>query len=185
VLRSLARPAWTPDRSPPPLFQVWVNGRTASSAEVLAAALKDNCRARVVGSKTFGKGIIQVSRHGSKVMAYWGRGRGEAVCGNWNLQAGIHRATQAACKGVVVRITAALGWSASRRLRRALYRRVNIVANRRGRRGWAREGIVQARDFGATPIARGGRGGGWGKDNCRARVQDVWEGDYTGESAGD
>eukprot|EP00967_Tisochrysis_lutea_P121159 scaffold199459_cov30-Tisochrysis_lutea.AAC.2 len=41
-------------------LQVWVNSRTASSAEVLAAALKDNCRARVVGTKTFGKGVIQV-----------------------------------------------------------------------------------------------------------------------------
>mmetsp|Transcript_44239 Transcript_44239/g.146584 ORF Transcript_44239/g.146584 Transcript_44239/m.146584 type:complete len:138 (-) Transcript_44239:140-553(-) len=40
-------------------LQVWVNGRTASSAEVLAAALHDNCRAKVVGAKTYGKGIIQ------------------------------------------------------------------------------------------------------------------------------
>lgn len=62
ALGSPARPASTAG-----VAQVWVNGRTASSAEVLAAALKDNCRARLVGSKTFGKGIIQVSRtaHGS------------------------------------------------------------------------------------------------------------------------
>jgi len=40
-------------------LQVWVDARTASSSEVLAAALHDNCRARVVGSRTYGKGVIQ------------------------------------------------------------------------------------------------------------------------------
>lgn len=32
---------------------------SASSAEVLAASLRDNCRATVVGEKTYGKGVIQ------------------------------------------------------------------------------------------------------------------------------
>jgi len=36
-----------------------VDGRTASAAEIFAAALQDNRRAVVVGSKTFGKGRIQ------------------------------------------------------------------------------------------------------------------------------
>jgi len=36
-----------------------VNGGTASSSEVVTCALKDNRRARVVGTKTFGKGLIQ------------------------------------------------------------------------------------------------------------------------------
>ena len=36
-----------------------VDAKTASSAEVLAAALHDNCRARVVGKTTYGKGVIQ------------------------------------------------------------------------------------------------------------------------------
>jgi len=40
-------------------LQVWVNQGTASSGEVLAAALRDNCRAKLVGSTTYGKGIIQ------------------------------------------------------------------------------------------------------------------------------
>ncbi|MBR1608258.1 MAG: PDZ domain-containing protein, partial [Kiritimatiellae bacterium] len=38
---------------------VIVNGGTASAAELLAAALRDNGRATVVGSKTYGKGTVQ------------------------------------------------------------------------------------------------------------------------------
>lgn len=41
-----------------PLYLL-VDGRTASAAEIFAAALKDNRRATVVGTKTFGKGRIQ------------------------------------------------------------------------------------------------------------------------------
>ena len=40
-------------------LEVWVNGRSASSSEVLAGALHDNCRASVVGSRSYGKGLIQ------------------------------------------------------------------------------------------------------------------------------
>ena len=36
-----------------------MNGGTASAAEVLAGALQDNGRARLVGERTFGKGLIQ------------------------------------------------------------------------------------------------------------------------------
>ena len=39
---------------------VLINGGTASSAEVLSAALRDNGRATLIGTKSFGKGIMQV-----------------------------------------------------------------------------------------------------------------------------
>jgi carboxyl-terminal processing protease len=38
---------------------VLVDGSTASAAEIVAAALRDDGRARLVGSRTFGKGVIQ------------------------------------------------------------------------------------------------------------------------------
>ena len=38
---------------------VLVDGQTASSAEILAGALRDNGRAELFGSTTFGKGRIQ------------------------------------------------------------------------------------------------------------------------------
>jgi len=37
---------------------VVVNGNTASAAEVMTAALKENGRATIVGEQTFGKGTI-------------------------------------------------------------------------------------------------------------------------------
>ena len=45
-----------PDASP---LAVLVNARTASAAEIVAAALRDNCRAPLVGARTYGKGLIQ------------------------------------------------------------------------------------------------------------------------------
>ena len=38
---------------------LWMDGRTASASEVLAAALHDNCRATLAGQPSFGKGLIQ------------------------------------------------------------------------------------------------------------------------------
>ena len=36
-----------------------VNENSASASEILAGALKDNNRAKIVGTKTYGKGVIQ------------------------------------------------------------------------------------------------------------------------------
>jgi C-terminal processing protease CtpA/Prc len=40
-------------------LSVIVNGGTASAAEVLAGAIQDNRRGTIVGTPTFGKGLIQ------------------------------------------------------------------------------------------------------------------------------
>ncbi len=40
-------------------YTVLINGNTASAAEIVAAAIKDNHGGKLVGTKTFGKGIIQ------------------------------------------------------------------------------------------------------------------------------
>lgn len=46
--------------SPDVEIVVLVNGGTASSAEILSSTLKDNNRATVIGSTTYGKGIMQI-----------------------------------------------------------------------------------------------------------------------------
>jgi carboxyl-terminal processing protease len=38
---------------------LWIDGTSASASEVFAGALHDNCRAAVMGDKSFGKGLIQ------------------------------------------------------------------------------------------------------------------------------
>jgi carboxyl-terminal processing protease len=38
---------------------IWLDGSSASASEVLAGSLRDNCRAIVMGEKSFGKGLIQ------------------------------------------------------------------------------------------------------------------------------
>ena len=55
---------------------VLVDGRTASAAEVLAAALADRGRAVVVGSATFGKGLVQTIAplpDGGELYVTWSR----------------------------------------------------------------------------------------------------------------
>ena len=41
---------------------VLVNENTASASEILTAALKENNAATVIGSRTYGKGVTQISR---------------------------------------------------------------------------------------------------------------------------
>lgn len=38
---------------------IWIDGRSASASEVLSGALRDNCRAVVMGDTSFGKGLVQ------------------------------------------------------------------------------------------------------------------------------
>ncbi len=55
---------------------VLVDGRTASAAEILAAALSDNGRAMVVGSSTYGKGLVQTigpMPDGGELFITWSR----------------------------------------------------------------------------------------------------------------
>jgi carboxyl-terminal processing protease len=55
---------------------VTVDGRTASAAEILAAALADRGRAVVVGSATFGKGLVQTITplpDGGELFVTWSR----------------------------------------------------------------------------------------------------------------
>ncbi|MEY4764853.1 MAG: hypothetical protein RI907_1526 [Pseudomonadota bacterium] len=55
------RDAWPDELKHLPLV-VLLNGGTASGAEFIAAALRDNDRAKLVGSKTFGRGSVQTWR---------------------------------------------------------------------------------------------------------------------------
>ncbi|KAM7271075.1 hypothetical protein ACFE04_030289 [Oxalis oulophora] len=47
------------DAAPLVTAPVMVNGKTASASEIVASALHDNCKAVLVGERTFGKGLIQ------------------------------------------------------------------------------------------------------------------------------
>ena len=55
---------------------ILVDGRTASAAEIMAAALEDNGRAVVVGSSTLGKGLVQTIAplpDGGELFVTWSR----------------------------------------------------------------------------------------------------------------
>ncbi len=65
---------------------VLVDGRTASAAEIMAAALQDNGRAVVVGSSTLGKGLVQTIAplpDGGELFVTWSR---VLAPGGWPLQ---------------------------------------------------------------------------------------------------
>jgi carboxyl-terminal processing protease len=40
---------------------ILVNGHTASASEILTAAVKDKGQGKIVGKKTYGKGVVQTS----------------------------------------------------------------------------------------------------------------------------
>jgi carboxyl-terminal processing protease len=64
------------DLAPGQPVVVLVDGRTASAAEVLAAALADDGRGVVVGSTTFGKGLVQAATplpDGGTLVLTWAR----------------------------------------------------------------------------------------------------------------
>jgi carboxyl-terminal processing protease len=67
-LKEESHKAQNPDAFTMPLV-VLVDGETASAAEVVAGALKENNRARLVGQTTFGKGSIQTMIQFDKVPA--------------------------------------------------------------------------------------------------------------------
>jgi carboxyl-terminal processing protease len=65
---------------------IMVDGRTASSAEIVSAALSDRGRAVVVGSSTLGKGLIQIViplSNGAEVLISWSR---VLAPGGWPVQ---------------------------------------------------------------------------------------------------
>ena len=65
---------------------ILVDGRTASAAEIMAAALEDNGRAVVVGSSTLGKGLVQTISplpDGGELFVTWSR---VLAPGGWPLQ---------------------------------------------------------------------------------------------------
>lgn len=65
-----------PDRAGGLPLVVLIDGRSASAAEVVAAALGDRRRAAVIGSATLGKGLIQVVlplSNGGELLVSWAR----------------------------------------------------------------------------------------------------------------
>ena len=65
---------------------ILVDGRTASAAEIMAAALADNGRAVVIGSSTLGKGLVQTIAplpDGGELFVTWSR---VLAPGGWPIQ---------------------------------------------------------------------------------------------------
>ncbi|WP_376090774.1 S41 family peptidase [Roseomonas sp. CCTCC AB2023176] len=97
---------------------VLVDGRTASAAEVMAAALADRGRAVVVGSATLGKGLIQILvplPNGAELALSWSR---ILAPRGWPIQA----------LGVIPSVCTSLGAEATARALAALAQDENVLA---------------------------------------------------------
>lgn len=51
-------------------YVILVNGYSASASEILTAAVKDNGQGKIVGTKTYGKGVVQITQKLSDGSAY-------------------------------------------------------------------------------------------------------------------
>ncbi len=62
-----------------------INGNSASASEILTLALKENLDAKVVGTKSFGKGTVQETRQLSSgamvkyTVSYWLSPKGNSI----------------------------------------------------------------------------------------------------------
>jgi carboxyl-terminal processing protease len=125
-----------------------VDGRTASAAEVLAAALSDRGRAVVVGSSTFGKGLVQTLTtlpDGGELFVTWSR---VLAPRGWPIQG----------LGVLPQICTSLGIDALQRQLQALASGVQPMAGAIARARNMRAGVPAAEILAirsACPAAEG------------------------------
>ena len=128
---------------------VLVDGRSASAAEIMAAALLEQGRAVVVGSSTLGKGLVQTIAtlpDGGELFVSWSR---VLAPGGWPLQS----------LGVLPQVCTSLGQAALREQLASLSRGVLLLAGAEQRRRAARAPLPAAEvveQRATCPAAEGG-----------------------------